>query len=131
MPQLKHPAIPPRGNASVWVYDHPQSSPEAQFDNIITSFNEDAATVAPMINHVIVHGSEVKISYSGKCCTPAGDTKKVGRSLTETMSRCLEQHADASNDAILAFIIDGCMDGGEAWSPNLSKLAAAEIVDWS
>lgn len=97
---------------------------------MISSFNQDTMTAAP-INHIVLYGSDVEISYDEMCCTPAGDTKKFGRSLTDSMSRRLEQYSEVSNDTTLTFIIDGRMDGGEVWSPDLSKLSTEEVVEWS
>merc|ERR1712166_80097 len=121
-------AIPPRGNVGAWIYDHPQSYPEAQFAHVIKSFNLEAT--AP-ITHVVLYGSDVELYEGIKCCTPAGDTKKVGRSLTDSMGKRLTQYADIADDAILTFIIDGRMDGTAEWSPDLSKLSTKEIVEWS
>jgi hypothetical protein len=121
-------AIPPRGNVGVWIYDHPQSCPEAQFADVIKAFNSEAQ--AP-INHVVLYGSDVELYDGLKCCTPAGDTKKVGRSMTDSMGRRLDQYAAVTDDAVLTFIIDGRMDGTEDWSPDLSRLSAEEVLEWS
>lgn len=109
--------LPPAPSIGAWIYDHPTAWPPAQWEAHVRHFNANLSSSAHRLDHVAVYGSDVELYEQGWCCRPA-DAEVTG-------ARLAAYGADPSVDVTL--VVDGRMDGGQSWSPDLSRLSEQQL----
>ena len=108
----------PRG-AGAWVYDAAGGEP-AEWAADIAKFNARARTP---IRTVFSYGGDMEL-YLGTqnpfqtYFPPANQAAAVAYSATPGVES-------------VVLVVDGRMDGGESYSPDLTKLTSAQIVEWA
>lgn len=110
-------ALPPRDSLAAWLYDTKGGSP-AMWSDALSSFN--TAARRPI---------NVAFSYGGdmEWYPPAGQTYFPVQAATAAKTY---RNSTAGVEYVVV-VIDGRMDGGEAWSPDLSKRTQAEVEAWA
>ncbi|KAJ1621634.1 hypothetical protein T492DRAFT_886630 [Pavlovales sp. CCMP2436] len=108
--------LPPPGSVGVWVYDHPTAWPAAQWASTVDAFNVNASS-GRQISNAVIYGSDMEIYDGSWCCSPSSQ---------EVMGTRIARYGqDPKTDVTL--IVDGRMDGGEDWSPNLARLSPVQL----
>jgi hypothetical protein len=108
------PPRPPKG-AAAWVYDVNGGQP-AMWSGDIAAFN--AAARQP-INVIWSYGGDMEY-YPG---TPNPYNTYFGAANQQEASI----YQQTPGVAYVVTVIDGRMDGGESWSPDLSKLNTSQV----
>ena len=107
----------PIGNAA-WVYDT-KGGAAGMWADSIGSFNSNATACAKVAT-VYSYGGDMEW-YS-----PAGQVY-----FSDQSQQAAAKYAAAPGvDRVIA-VVDGRMDGGEDWSPDLSKRTKAEVEAWA
>ena len=119
--RAQSPPFPPSG-AAAWVYDVAGGEP-AMWSDDIAAFNQLAGARAHNISTVFSYGGDMEY-YK------ADPNPFQTYFPPENQAAALAyKRTDGVNSVVL--VIDGRMDGGEDYSPDLSKLTPAQVEQWA
>jgi hypothetical protein len=112
------PPLPPAG-ASAWVYDD-KNGPIAMWADEIGMFNDGAKTP---INTIWSYGGDME--YYPREHPPYQTYFDA-----HAQAAALKYGSTKGVDYVVT-VIDGVMNGGESWSPDLSKFNEAQLKEWA
>jgi len=108
----------PTGKAT-WVYDVAGGQP-AMWASAIAAFNKDAQK--PI---------EIIYSYGGDMEYYPDDKNPFQTYFPLSSQQAAQTYSEIKGVTTVILVIDGRMDGGEDYSPDLSKLTAAQAKQWA
>jgi hypothetical protein len=113
----QEPPLPPRG-AAAWVYDN--KSGVAEWAPQIAAFNGKSAQA---VNTVFSYGGDME--YYPKSPNPFNTYFPAASKAAAALYNA------TSGVSSVVLVIDGEMDGGQSYSPDLSKLTDAQLNEWA
>ena len=113
-------ALPPANSVGAWVYDV-KGGASGMWSEAIARFNSKANH--PGINVVYSYGGDME--YYPEPTGPQTYFPPANQKAAQ-----MYRNATAGVDYVVV-VIDGRMDGGQSWAPNLSKLSQAAVEAWA
>ena len=112
--------LPPRGNAA-WVYDT-KGGAAAMWSDQIGAYNAQAKPCA-QISTIFTYGGDME-------WYPASSPPGAVYFEQQSQDAASKYGALAGVKHVVA-VVDGRMDGGQSWSPDMSKLTATQASQWA
>jgi hypothetical protein len=121
LPSAPRPPLPPRG-AAAWVYDVTGGEP-AEWADAIAAFNLAPGKRAHNISTIFSYGGDMELY-------PALPEPYQTYFPAENQAAA-SAYAAVPGVAHVVLVVDGRMDGGQDYSPDLSKLTPLQLREWA